>query len=180
MATNTETATTWQIDPAHSSIEFSGRHMMVSTYKGRFTGVKGTIVIDEANPANSSVDVEIDAASVNTGQEQRDGHLKSPDFLDVATYPTLTFKSTKVVPEGAEKAKITGDLTIHGVTKSVTLDTELNGFSKNPWGKEVAGFEARTTINRKDFELHYNAALETGGFMLGEAVKIELNVEATK
>jgi polyisoprenoid-binding protein YceI len=180
MAINTETKTTWQIDPAHSIVEFSGRHMMVSTYKGRFKGLKGTIVIDEANPAESSVEVEIDTTTVDSGQEQRDGHLKSPDFLDVATYPTITFKSTKVVPEGNEKAKVNGDLSLHGVTKPVTLDVELNGFGKNPWGKDVAGFEARTTISRKDFDLNFNVALETGGVLLGDTIKIELHIEANK
>ncbi len=180
MAINTETKTTWQIDPAHSVVEFSGRHMMVSTYKGRFKGIKGTIVIDEATPEQSSVEVEIDTTTVDSGQEQRDGHLKSPDFLDVATYPTITFKSTKVVPEGNEKAKVTGDLSLHGVTKPVTLDVELNGFGKNPWGKDVAGFEARTTISRKDFDLNFNVALETGGVLLGDTIKIELHVEANK
>ena len=171
---------TWQIDPAHTLVEFAGRHMMVTTVKGRFKGVRGTITIDEADPARSAVEAELDAASLDTGNEQRDAHLKSPDFLDVEKYPTITFRSTRAQPQGNERARVTGELTVHGVTREVTLDTELTGFGRNPFGKEVAGFEARTTLNRKDFGLTWNMALETGGVLVSDTLKVEINVEATK
>jgi len=173
------TKTVLKIDPAHSFLEFSGRHMVVSTYKGRFTGLAGTIVLDKANPAESSVEATVDAATVHTGSEQRDGHLKSPDFLDVAKYPTLTFKSTRVEPKGSDTAKVTGDLTLHGETREVTFDVEFFGLEKNPWGATVAGFEAKASFNRKDFGVVYNATLESGGLMLGDTVKVEIHVEAS-
>jgi polyisoprenoid-binding protein YceI len=176
----TATRTTWEIDPAHTLIEFSARHMMVTTVKGRFTGIRGTITLDESNPAQSSVEAEIDAKTLQTGAEQRDQHLQSPDFLEVEKYPTITFRSTKVEVEGRERAKVHGDLTVHGVTKEVVLDTELTGFNRNPWGKDVVGFEARTQINRKDFGLHWNVALETGGVLVGDTIRIEVAVEAVK
>jgi polyisoprenoid-binding protein YceI len=174
------TATTWAIDPAHTAVEFSVRHMMVSSTKGRFTGVTGTLVIDEQNPENSSADVTIDAATVDTREERRDAHLRSADFLEVEKYPAITFKSTRVVPERGDRYKVYGDLTIHGVTQPVVLDTEYFGQNKTPWGSEVVGFSAETKINRKDFGLTYNAALETGGFLVGDEVKIRLEVEAIK
>jgi polyisoprenoid-binding protein YceI len=184
MATGSEslsaTKTVWQIDPAHSLLEIAARHMMVTTVKGRFKGIQGTIVLDEADLARSSVEAEIDAASLDTGVEQRDTHLKSGDFLEVEKYPKITFKSTKVEPQGKEKAKITGDLTIRDVTREVALDAELTGFGKNPWGKEVAGFEVRTSINRKDFGMVWNVALETGGFLVGDTFRIEIDAEVVK
>jgi polyisoprenoid-binding protein YceI len=180
-ATAPQTGTsTWTLDPAHTLVEFAGRHMMVTTVKGRFKGVRGTITIDEADPARSAVEAELDAASLDTGNEQRDAHLKSPDFLDVERYPTITFRSTRVEPQGNERARVTGALTVHGVTREVTLETELTGFGRNPFGKEVAGFEARTTLNRKDFGLTWNVALETGGVLVSDTLKIEINAEATK
>lgn len=180
MAINSDTKTTWQLDPAHNLIEFSGRHMMVTTVKGRFKSAKGALVIDETNPSRSSVEVDIDASSLDTGNEQRDTHLKSPDFLDVANNPTITFKSTRVEPVGSDHARITGDLAIRGVTRPIVLDAELIGRNKTPWGAEVMGFEARTTINRKDFGLNWNVALETGGFLVSDTIKIEIHSEATK
>ena len=171
---------TWAIDPGHTLVEFSGRHMMVTTVKGRFKDVRGTLVIDEADPSRSSVEVEIGAASLDTGNEQRDTHLKSPDFLEVEQYPTITFKSTRVEPQGDERARVVGELTVRGVTREVTLDAELTGYGKNPWGKEVAGFEARTTLNRKDFGLTWNVALEAGGFLVSDILKVELHVQAVK
>lgn len=172
-------AATWQIDPAHTLVELSARHMMFTTVKGRFTGVSGTIVDNLEDPSQSSVEAEIDAASITTGDLQRDAHLQSPDFLDVAQYPTITFRSTRV--EGTREAfRLTGDLTIHGVARPVTLQAELTGTGKNPWGKEVAGFSATGQINRKDFGLNWNVALETGGLLVSDTVKITLEVQAVK
>ena len=173
------TRTALQIDPAHSFLEFSGRHMMVSTYKGRFTGVTGTIVLDLANPAESSVEAVVDAATVYTGSDQRDGHLKSPDFLDIANHPTLSFKSTQVEPDGPDSAKVTGDLTIRGTTRPITFEVEFFGLEKNPWGAHVAGFEAKSSFNRKDFGLAWNAPLESGGVLVADTVKVLIHVEGT-
>jgi polyisoprenoid-binding protein YceI len=172
--------TTWTIDPVHSTVEFAVKHMMVSTTRGRFTGVTGTIVLDEDDLTRSHAEVEIDAATVDTRDERRDGHLRSADFLEVETYPTITFKSARVRLEGTERARVFGDLTIRGVTREVVLDTELNGRNKSPWGAEVIGFTATTKISRKDFGLSYNPVLETGGFVVGDEVKIQLEIEATK
>ena len=180
MAIDSSTKVTYQIDPTHSVVEFSGRHLMVSTYKGRFHGVSGTITLDEKNPAQSSVEAVIDASTVTTFSDQRDTHLKSPDFLDLANHPTLTFKSTRVEPKGGSKALVSGDLTIRGTTKEVTFDVEFFGVEKNPWGATVAGFEGRTSINRKDFGVVFNAPLESGGVLVSDTVKIELQIEATK
>jgi polyisoprenoid-binding protein YceI len=179
-APQTETRTAWSIDPSHTLVEFGVRHMMFTTVKGRFSGIQGTIVFDEANPAQSSVEAEIDATSIDTRSEQRDAHLRSADFFDVEKYPTITFKSAKVEPVGNEEARVTGDLTIRDVTRPVTLDVTLNGFGKNPFGQEVAGFTAETTINRKDFGLNWNVALETGGVLVGDTIKIVLEIQAQK
>lgn len=180
-ATQTTTATTtWDLDPAHSLVEFSAKHMMISTVKGRFAGVRGTIIEHGDNPANATVDVEIDTASLDTRDERRDGHLRSADFFDVERYPTITFKSTRVESLTDDHARLIGDLTIKGVTREVALDVTLNGQGKTPYGKEVAGGEATTTINRKDFGLNWNVALETGGWLVGDAIKIALAIEAVK
>jgi len=182
MTTTAETTptqrTTWTIDPSHSLVEFSAKHMMFTTVKGRFTGVRGSIAADESNPANSSVEVTIDAASLTSGDEKRDGHLKSPDFLDVATYPEITFKSTRVQPldDAGDKLRVVGDLAVHGVTKEVVLDTEKTGVGKTPFGTEVAGFSATTSLNRKDWGLNWNVALEAGGVLVGETVKLALDL----
>lgn len=169
----------WQIDPAHSLVELSAKHMMFTTVKGRFSGLKGTIVDHADDPSQSSVEVEIDAASISTGDAQRDAHLQSPDFLDVAQYPTITFRSTRI--EGSrEQFRLTGDLTIHGTTRPVTLHAEFAGTGKSPWGKEVAGFSATGQINRKDFGLNWNVALETGGVLVSDTVKISIDVQAVR
>src|SRR2546430_16979150 len=176
------TRSTWQLDPAHTLVEFSGKHMMLTTVKGPFKSVRGTIVLDEADPSRSSVEVEIDTPSLYSGVEYRDPHLKSPEFLDIERHPTNTFKSTRVERLASDHAKVIGDLTIRGITREVVLDTELAGRGKMPMpgAPETVGFEARTQINRKDFGLTWNVALETGGLLVGDIIKIELAVEAHK
>ena len=170
----------WTIDPAHTLVEFSGKHMMFTTVKGRFRDVRGTITIDEADHARSSVDVEIDAGSLDSGVEQRDAHLKSPEFLHVEQHPTITFRSTRVEPIGARKARVLGDLTIRGTTRPVVLDAELKGRGRGPDGLEVVGISARAEINRRDFGLTWNQTLETGGVLVGDAVAIAIETQAVR
>lgn len=174
------TATVWDFDPAHTLVEFSARHMMVSTVKGRFTRVSGRIFDVADDPSRSSVEAEIDAASLDSREERRDGHLKSADFLDVEHYPTLTFKSTRIEPLGGERLRITGDLSIRGTTRPITFEASLNGRGTTPYGTEVAGFSAELQLNRKEWGLNWNVALEAGGVLVGETVKISLEVEAVK
>lgn len=168
---------TWNIDASHSLAEFSVRHMMVSTTRGQFQDVTGTLQLDESDITKSSVEATIGVASITTRDEKRDGHLRSADFFDAETFPTITFKSTSVAKKGDEYI-VTGDLTIRGNTRSVELKTEFNGVNTNPWGGRVAGFSADTEISRKDFGLEWNVALETGGVLVGDKVKIHLEVEA--
>jgi len=172
--------TTWVIDASHSHVQFNARHMMISKVRGQFHGYTGTVNFDDQSPANSSVNVEIDAASIDSRDEKRDGHLKSPDFLDVGNYPSISFISKQVQVVDATHGKITGDLTIRGVTREVVLDTEYNGQSQSPWGTTSAGFNASTKINRKDFGLNWNVALETGGVLVGEEVTINIELEIVK
>ena len=174
------TRSTWQFDPVHTLVEFSGKHMMFTTVKGHFKSVRGTILLDEADPSRSSVEVEIETPSLYSGVEYRDNHLKSPDFLDIERHPTITFKSTRVELLSSDRAKVFGELTIRGITREVVLDTEFSGRGKDPSGREVISFDARTQINRKDFGLTWNLALESGGFLVGDIIKIELAVEAIK
>lgn len=170
----------WELDTAHSLIEFSVKHMMVSTVKGRFTKHSGVLELDEQNPSASQVDVTIDVNSVYTSDEKRDAHLRSADFFDAETYPTITYKSRKVEELGDDRFRITGDLTLHGVTKEVVLDANFEGQGKNPWGKRIAGFSIHTAINRKDFGLNWNVALEAGGVLVSEKVNITIEAEATE
>lgn len=174
------TQSTWQFDPNHTLVGFTAKHMMITTVRGHFQSVRGTIIFDEADISRSSVGVEIDAASLTTGVEYRDNHLKSADFLEVDKYPLITFKSTRVEPVDSEHARIIGDLTIHGVTQEVTLDTELTGRGKSPMGQEVVAFEGKTSISRKDFGLHWNVALESGGMLVSDTIKIEIATEGIK
>ena len=172
----TATATTWKIDTAHSTVEFAVKHMMFTTVKGRFTDVSGTVEFDEHDPAGGHADITIAAASIDTRESQRDAHLKSADFFDVERFPTLTFRSTKV--EGtAQRFTVTGDLTIRGITRPVALDVTYEGKGKDPWGGERVGYTATAALNRKDFGLTWNAALETGGFLVGDEVKITLELQ---
>lgn len=171
---------TYIIDPSHSSAEFSVKHMMIAKVHGGFEKVNGTLTYDPKNPEASKVEVSIDAASINTREAQRDTHLKSPDFFDVEKYPTLNFSSQKVIANG-ENWKITGDLTIHGVTQSVTLDVEAPSAEiKDPWGNIKIAASGTTKIKRKDFGLTWNSALEAGGFLVGDDVNITLDVQFIK
>jgi polyisoprenoid-binding protein YceI len=176
----TAARTVWAIDPAHSNVEFGVKHMTFTTVRGRFSGVSGTITLDEQHIEHSSVEVEIDVASIDTRDEKRDTHLRSADFFDVERIPTMTFKSTRVEPTQSGELRVVGDLTIRGVTREVVLDTTMTGRGTNPFGVEVAGFEATTRINRKDFGLMWNVALETGGFLVGDEIKITIDIEAAK
>ena len=167
----------YAIDPSHTRIGFSARHAMVTKVRGHFDQFEGSAHVDTTTPANSSVTVTIEAASVTTGNEQRDGHLKTPDFFDIANYPQITFVSTNVERDGSEW-DITGDLTINGVTKSVTIPFEETGSAKDPFGNTRVGFEGEVTIDRTDWNLSFNAALETGGVLVSEKVKLEFDVSA--
>ena len=179
MSATSTTVATWTIDKSHSLAEFSVKHMMVSTTRGQFTNVSGSLTIDEANLANSTVEAVIAVDSITTRDEKRDEHLRSADFFDAANYPTIAFKSTSVNVKSDNELVITGDLTIRGVTRSVNLKTVFNGFNTSPWGARVVGFEADTEISRKEFGLEWNVALETGGVLVGDKVKIHLEVEAS-
>jgi polyisoprenoid-binding protein YceI len=173
--------TTYKIDPAHSSAQFVVRHMMITNVRGGFSGVQGTIEYDPDNPNQSRIRVSIDSSKINTLDEQRDTHLKSPDFLHVEQHPTITFHSKKIAQESDGEWKITGDLTIHGVTKEVSLNTEgPTPEGKDPFGNIRIGASASTKIKRSDFGLTWNAALETGGILIGDDLKIELEVSAIK
>jgi len=179
-ATATPARTTWKIDPAHSQVEFAVRHLMITTVRGRFTDVSGTVVTDEADPAHAEVEVTINVNSIDTREPQRDAHLKSADFFDAEQYPTITFKSTRVTDVRGDQFKLAGDLTIHGVTREVTLDVTSEGRAKDPWGGERAGYSATTKINRSDFGPTWNQALETGGFVVGDEIKISLDLQLLK
>lgn len=177
--TDTATATTtWTIDPAHSVVEFAVKHMMFTTAKGRFQDFSGAITLDEQNVGSSSVDVTIQPASINTQAEDRDAHLRGVDFFDAERFPDVTFRSTSVESAGGDDLRITGDLTITGVTRQVVLDAAFQGRGKNPWGQEVIGYEATTRFNRKDFGLTWNQALESGGVLVSEEVKLNLDIQA--
>ncbi len=179
-ATTTPATTTWNIDPAHSSAEFKVKHMMISNVKGSFSGLSGVLTEHAVDSTLSSVEASVPVATVSTGDAQRDGHLKSADFFDAEKYPTLNFKSTKVELK-AGAYEVTGDLTIHGVTKPVTFAVDgPSAPGKDPWGNTRIGLSATTKINRKDFGLAWNAALETGGFLVGEEIAITLEVEFIK
>lgn len=170
----------YAIDPTHSSVHFSVRHLMVSNVRGEFTKLTGTVKFDSEKPGTSTVEATIDAASISTRDPQRDAHLKSADFLDVEKFPTMSFRSKKIEiqPDGG---KVTGDLTIHGVTREITLEVEgPTPEIKDPWGKQRIGASATAKLNRKDFGLTWNAALETGGVMVGDEVKISIDVEVIR
>lgn len=172
--------TVWALDPSHSSVDFSARHMVISTVRGHFAKVEVDATFNEQAPEKSSIAARIDVNSIDTKDAQRDAHLKSADFLDAAKYPTLVFASKRVQAAGNGRYSVVGDLTIHGVTRQVSLDTTFAGTVKDPWGNQRAGFSAETTINRKDFSLTWNQLLEAGGWAVGEAVKISIEAEFVK
>jgi polyisoprenoid-binding protein YceI len=170
----------WNIDVVHSTVGFTVRHLMVSKVHGYFTKWNGKLAFDDQNPSASHAEAQIEIASVDTREPQRDGHLRTGDFFEAEKYPHMTFKSTAVERVSAEKFKVTGDLTLRGVTKPVVLDVEYNGRSKHPQMGERVGFSANTSINRKDFGVSYNQVLEAGGFAISEKVEIHIEIEATK
>jgi polyisoprenoid-binding protein YceI len=170
----------WTIDPSHSGVHFSVRHMVISKVRGAFQRWQGTIDFDEANPSTSKVSVRIEANSIDTREPKRDAHLRSADFFDVEHHPALTFESTEVAKVGDDRYSVTGDLTIRGVTRSIVLAAELLGAKKDPWGKRRIAFGARTSINRKEFGLNWNQGLEAGGVLVGEQIEIDLDVEAVE
>ena len=175
------TVSTWNLDPAHSVAEFKVKHMMISNVKGSFSGLTGTLKLDETDYTYSTVEASIPVASLNTGDAQRDGHLKSADFFDAEKFPAMTFKSSNIDLTGGADYAVTGDLTVHGVTKSVTFAVEdLSEPSKDPWGNQRIGLSGSTKINRKDFGLTWNSALESGGVLVGEEVTISLEVQFVK
>jgi polyisoprenoid-binding protein YceI len=172
---------TWEIDPAHSSVQFSVRHMMVSNVRGEFRKVSGTVQGDETDPTKAKVEATIDTTSIDTRNEKRDSHLKSADFLDTEKFPTMTFKSKKIEKTGDRRYKVTGDLTLHGVTRDVTLDVEGPSASvKDPMGNVRVGATATAKLNRQDFGITWSKALDGGGVMVGDDIDVTIDVEGTK
>jgi polyisoprenoid-binding protein YceI len=181
LATLQTATTTWNLDPVHSVAEFKVKHMMISNVKGQFTRIQGVLVLDEAAISNSRAEASIDAASINTRDDQRDTHLKSADFFEAEKFPTLSFQSTRITRVAGGELSVAGDLTIHGVTRSVVFAVEgPTAPGKDPWGNTRIGLSATTKINRKDYGLTWNAALETGGILVGDEVTITLDVQFVK
>ena len=178
-ATSTD-LTTWKIDPTHSEIGFAVKHMMISTVKGRFTDVTGSVQTADDDPAAGLADISIAVASIDTRDPQRDAHLRSADFFDVEKYRAITFRSTRIEGITGDRFRLVGDLTIHGVTREVALDVTSEGRGKDPWGGERAGYSATTRIKRSDYGLLWNQALETGGLLVGDEVKITIDLELIK
>jgi polyisoprenoid-binding protein YceI len=175
------TVSTWKLDPAHSVAEFKVKHMMISNVKGSFSGLSGVLKLDESDLTHSTVEASIDVSTLKTGDEARDGHLKSPEFFDAAQFPTITFKSINIDSAGGADYDVSGELTIHGITKMVTFAAEdVSTPSKDPWGNHRIGLSATTKINRKDFGIAWNSALESGGWLVGEEVTINLEVQFIK
>ena len=178
--TTTTRNTTWTIDPTHTEVGFAVRHLMISTVRGRFGAVSGTVLVDEANPRNSRLDVTIDTTSIDTRQEQRDAHLRSADFFDAAQYPAMRFVSKRVEGDVTTEFRVTGDLTIRNVTREVTLDVTAEGQGMDPWGNQRAGFSAKGKINRGDFGLTWNQLLEAGGVAVGDEIKLSIDTELVR
>ena len=172
-------AETYQFDKSHTTVGFQVRHIF-TMLGGKFQDFSGTIKVDRAKPENSSVEFTIQATSIFTNDAKRDAHLRTPDFFDVATHPTITFSSTSVKPAANNVYEVTGNLTMRGVTKVVTLPVAFLGEGKDPWGNEKMGFETSTTLNRKDYGINWNKALDQGGFLVGDEVKVQISVEADK
>jgi polyisoprenoid-binding protein YceI len=180
MPTQGTTTSVWTIDAAHAELGFAVRHLMLSTVRGRFGAVTGTVLVDENDPKSSKIDVTVDVASIDTRQEMRDNHLRSADFFDAANHPTMHFVSTRIEGDVSKTFKVIGDLTIRGTTRQVALDVTLEGRAKDPWGNDRAGFSATGQINRHDFGLNWNQALEAGGVTVGAEVKLTLDVEIVR
>ena len=177
----TTRASTWELDNAHSSVNFSVKHMMIAKVHGGFQKLSGTLRLDRVNPANSSVEATIDAASIDTREPKRDEHLRSADFFDVKTFPTITFKSKRFEVTGGDNYQVIGELTLHGITREIALDVESGASEmKDPWGNTRIGASASVKLKRKDFGLTWNAALETGGFVVGDDVAVTLDLEFVK
>jgi polyisoprenoid-binding protein YceI len=170
----------WQVDAAHSTVNLTVRHMVISKVRGRFAKWNANLALDTTDLGKSSVDVQIEAASIDTGVADRDNHLRSPDFLDVQKYPSLTYKSRRVEALSKDRLRVVGDLTIRNVTREVVLDVEYGGQGKDPWGNQRVGFTATASLNRKDFGLTWNQALETGGVLVADRVDIEIELQAIK
>ena len=175
-----EPVTTWTIDPTHSHVEFAVRHLMITTVKGRFADVQGTVRIDEADLSKSQADITIGVASIDTREPQRDAHLRSADFFEAETFPTITFRSSRLIRKSDDSFTLVGHLTIRGVTEEVSLDVTAEGRGKDPWGGERAGFSARTQIKRSRFGLTWNQLLEAGGVAVGDDIKISIDLELLK
>jgi len=171
---------TWQVDGAHSAVSLTVRHMVISKVRGRFAKWSAKLALDTADLARSSVDVELDAASIDTGVADRDAHLRSPDFLDAQKYPTLRYRSRRVEALSEDHLRVVGDLTIRDVTREVVLDVEHGGQGKDPWGNQRVGFTATASLNRKDFGLTWNQALETGGVLVADRVDVEIELQAIR
>ena len=176
----TAAKTTWTLDPTHAELGFAVRHLMIATVRGRFGKVEGTVTVDEKNPIDSKVDVTVDVTSIDTRQEMRDNHLRSADFFDAANHPTIRFVSKRIEGDVNEKFRLVGELTIRGTTREVALDVSLEGRGNDPWGNERAGFSASGKINRRDFGLVWNQMLESGGAVVGDDVKLSLDVELVR
>ncbi|MEU9335258.1 YceI family protein [Streptomyces sp. NPDC048290] len=170
----------YTLDPAHTTIGFTARHAMVTNVKGKFLDFSGTLHLDGSDPAKSTASIDVTMESVDTGNKDRDGHLKSADFFKIDEFPTMTFRSTKAEALGDEDYRITGDLSVLGVTKSITIDLEFNGAAKDPFGNERVGFEGKTEIKRSEWGLTWNAALETGGFLVSDKIKLNFDISAIK
>ncbi|MDO8670994.1 MAG: YceI family protein [Dehalococcoidia bacterium] len=181
MTSQSETKkTTWAIDPIHSSVDFAVKHMVIATVRGRFKKFDIDVDFDDAHPEQSRVGIKIDVASIDSREPDRDTHLRSADFFDVEKFPVMTFQSRNIEPKGDGRNRLIGDLTIKDVTREVVLDADLNGPAKDPWGNERFGVTAETSISRKDFGLTWNVALETGGFLVGDSVKIFIEAQLVK
>ena len=171
------TTQTWNVDSAHTGVGFSVKHMMVSKVRGRFTSVEGTVVGNPEDLTTAKIDIKIDVSTIHTNNEDRDNHLRSADFFDAETYPNLTFVSTEIVKTKADKYDVTGDITIKGITQKITFEADYEGAGKNPWGVDVAAFEVEGKISRKEFGLTWNQALETGGVLVGDDIKIIIDLQ---
>jgi polyisoprenoid-binding protein YceI len=180
MTTQVHHTDTWAIDAAHAELGFAVRHLMLSTVRGRFGAVNGTITVDENDPKSAKIDVTVDVASIDTRQEMRDNHLRSADFFDAANHPTMHFVSKRIEGDVTKTFKVIGDLTIRGTTREITLDVTFEGRAKDPWGNDRAGFSASGKLNRHDFGLNWNQALEAGGVTVGAEVKLTLDVEIVR